>query len=269
MRQRQQKIVEFVKNVGIASYAELAEMFAVSTFTIRRDIDYLAQSRLIAKVKGGAQRIETPSQFREARLPNRMQINLAQKEKIARQAIEFIHPGDTIFLDGSSTIACLARAIASTCHDITVVTNSVLVALELSEAPDIRLIGLGGVFDRETFSYVGLDSDPPSQPFYVDKAFFSCAGFMPERGTYENAAFNRSTKRLAARHAAKVFLLIDSSKFGRRALERVLDTQQINTVITDALENPDSKEQLHNAGINLVLADKSDPTNSRTSRKTP
>jgi len=151
MRQRQQKIVGHVEKVGIASLAELAQLFDVSEFTIRRDIDYLAKSHLVAKVKGGAQRIETPSQFREAHLPGRMQINLGQKERIAARAIEFIRPGDTVFLDGSSTIACLARAVARSCHDITVVTNSILVALELSEATEIRLVGCILIFPLRVY----------------------------------------------------------------------------------------------------------------------
>ena len=254
MRQRQQKIVEYVEKVGIASTAELAQMFGVSEFTIRRDIDYLAQSRLLAKVKGGAQRIQPPTQFSEARLPNRLQINLKQKEKIAAKAIEFIHPGDTIFLDGSSTITCLARAIAQSCHNITVVTNSVLIALELSEASDISLIGLGGIFDRETFSFVGFDAEIPAEPFHVEKAFFSCAGFIPESGTFENAHFNRSTKRLVAQRADKVFLLIDSSKFGRHALVRVLDTNQISILITDKLESPKTIQQLQHHNVSIVQA---------------
>jgi len=256
MRQRQQKIVEHVNSVGIAAYVELAELFGVSAFTIRRDIDYLAQSRLVAKVKGGAQRIETPSQFREAQLPNRMQINVTEKEKIAAKAIEFVHAGDTIFLDGSSTITCLARVIARACRNISVVTNSILVALELSEASDIRLIGLGGVFDRETFSYVGFDADNPAASFYVDKAFLSCTGFVADKGTYENAAFNRNIKRLMAERAEKVFLLIDRSKFGRQALAQVLDTSEISTIITDQVPELETAEEIRRKNVSLVVADK-------------
>jgi DeoR family fructose operon transcriptional repressor len=257
MRQRQQKILEHIHKVGIASLAELAQMFGVSEFTIRRDIDYLASARLLAKVKGGAQRIESPSHFHEARLPSRMKINVAQKEKIAAKALEFIHPGETIFLDGSSTIAALARCIAQTCHNITVVTNSVLVVLELCEGSDIRLIGLGGIFDQETMSYVGFDQGNPTEAFNFDKAFFSCTGFVPLEGTFENAAFNRNTKRLAADHADKVFLLIDESKFGQRALTRVLDTSQLNTVITDKLNSNEINDQLSRQKVRVVVAENS------------
>ena len=129
MRERQRQIVEFVQKFGIASIADLAGRYGVSEFTIRRDIDYLSQSHLVIKVKGGAKRIDTPSQFREAALTLRRQINVEQKEKIARKALEFIEPGDTIFLDGSSTIITLAQLLAKTPPHITVVTNSILIVL--------------------------------------------------------------------------------------------------------------------------------------------
>ena len=253
MRERQRKIVAFVEKAGIASLADLAQQHDVSEFAIRRDIEYLAQSRLLAKIKGGAQRIETPSQFREANLTSRLQINIPQKQAIAAKAIELIHSGETIFIDGSSTTIALAREMARACHNITVVTNSILVALELSEASDITLIGLGGIFDKETFSYVGFENLPANQDsFYVNKAFFSCAGFDPTLGTFENAAFNRSIKRQIAQQADTVVLLIDSSKFSRRALTRVLDPAQINTIITDKIELPHIAEQIQNQNINLI-----------------
>lgn len=233
MRERQQKIVEYVNKVGIASFADLAQLYGVSPFTIRRDIDYLSQSRLLSKIKGGAQRIETPSQFREARLPNRMRINLNQKERIAEKALELIRPGDTIFLDGSSTIACLARLLAKNSRDITVVTNSILITLELSEATNIRLIGLGGIYDPETLSFIGFDAGEDAGSIYIEKAFFSCTGLIPEEGTFENAAFNRNTKRLIAQRANQVYLLLDSSKVGQRALNRVLNINEIDVLITE------------------------------------
>jgi DeoR/GlpR family transcriptional regulator of sugar metabolism len=256
MRQRQQEIVEYVSRVGIASYDDLARLCGVSPFTIRRDVSYLANARLLAKIKGGAQRIETPSQFREAQLQKRMQINIRQKQMIADKALEFIQPGDTIFLDGSTTIACLARALAPLGHNITVVTNSVIVSLELSEASNIRLIGLGGIFDRETYSFVDFDTDAHTNSFYIDKAFFSCTGLIPEEGTFENAAFNRNTKRLIAQKANQVYLLIDFGKLGRRALNHVLQTEQIDVLITDKPLPQSCRDILAEKDVQLYVAAK-------------
>ncbi|TFG49583.1 MAG: DeoR/GlpR transcriptional regulator [Candidatus Brocadiia bacterium] len=256
MRERQQKIVEHVSKVGIASYSELAQLFGVSPFTIRRDVEYLAHSRLLARIKGGAQRIETPSRFIEAQLPNRMQINLREKEQIAEYALSFIRSGDSVFLDGSSTILCLARALAGVNLNITVVTNSVLIALELSQASNIRIIGLGGVFDPETFSFVGFETGAQTDSFYIDKAFLSCTGFIANQGTFDNAAFNRAAKRLNAQRANKVFLLIDSGKFGRRGLNHILKTDEIDVLITDKHPSQDCLEALEKIGVDKQVAAK-------------
>ena len=256
MRQRHQKIVEHMKRVSIVSYDELARLFNVSPFTIRRDVDYLDKAHLLVRIKGGAQKIESPAQFREAQIANRMQINPAQKELIADSAMQFIQPGDSIFLDGSTTVGWLARNLAKHDPEITIVTNSVLISLELAKAQNIRLIGLGGVFDPETYSFVGFDTDSHTDFFHINKAFFSCTGFIPEEGTFENAAFNGYIKRFAAKRADSIFLLVDSSKLGKKALNRVLRTNQIDMLITDKALSEEAQAGLENNGVKTVIADK-------------
>ena len=234
IRERQRQILEYVQKSRIVSLAKLAKNHEVSEFTIRRDIDYLAENGLLVKIKGGAKAIETPLQVKEAKITHRLQTNIAEKEIIARRGIEEINPGDTLFLDGSSTIVTLARFIAKQCSDITVVTNSILISLELADAIDIRIYGLGGNFDRETLSFVG--SDPNSTiatSFYVNKAFLSCAGYMPDQGTFENAMHNSQTKSTIAKNAGEVILCISSEKYGKRALSHVLRNEQIDKIITD------------------------------------
>jgi DeoR/GlpR family transcriptional regulator of sugar metabolism len=258
IRVRQQKIVDYVHAKGITSLAELAQLFNVSEFTIRRDIDYLAGSHLLEKIKGGAKRIETPSQFREAALTSRMRIKVREKEIIAERALAYIEPGDTLFLDGSSTIITLARALANAPREVTVVTNSTLIALELAESPKITLVSLGGIFDHDTYSFVFPENDQSTNPaYYPNKAFLSCAGFIPEEGTFENAARNSPVKRQIAAAAQHVYLLIDSEKFNRRALTRVLNTDQIDAIITDMMPGRTVERVLQAAGISLTTADES------------
>ncbi len=256
MRQRQQKIVEHINKVGIASFDDLGKLFDVSPFTIRRDVDYLDKARLVLRIKGGAQKIDSPTNFREAQIVNRLQINPKEKELIAGCALQFIEPGDSIFLDGSTTVGWLARNLAKHDPEITIVTNSVLISLELARAQNIRLIGLGGIFDPETYSFVGFDPDSHADSFHINKGFFSCTGFIPEEGTFENAAFNGYTKRFAAQRADSVFLLVDSTKLGKKALNSVLRTNQINTMITEkTLKNMDQTE-LETNGVEIVIAGK-------------
>lgn len=254
MRQRQQKIVEHVNKVGIASFDDLGKLFDVSPFTIRRDVDYLDKAHLLVRIKGGAQKIESPTQFREAQIVNRGQINPKEKELIADCAMQFIQPGDSIFLDGSTTVSWLARDLLKLDPEITIVTNSLLISLELATAQNIRLIGLGGVFDTETYSYVGFEPDSQSDSFHINKAFFSCTCLIPEEGTYENAAFNAHTKRFASSRADEVYVLADSNKFGKKALIRVLETNRIDTLITDKALNDEDLKAFENNNVKVVLA---------------
>ena len=256
MRQRQQKIVERVKMVGIASYDDLARLFNVSPFTIRRDVDYLDKARLLVRIKGGAQKIDSPIQFHEAQIANRMQVNPVEKELIADCAMQFMEPGQSLFLDGSTTVGWLARNLAKIDPEITIVTNSVLISLELAKAQNIRLIGLGGVFDPETYSFVGFESDSHSDSFHFNKAFFSCTGIIPEEGTYENAAFNAHTKRFAAQRAEEVYLLVDSSKLGKKALNRVLKTSRIDVFVTEKTLSEKDASAFEKNNVQVVIAGK-------------
>ncbi len=255
MRQRQQKIVEHINKVGIASFDELGRLFNVSPFTIRRDVDYLDKSHLLTRIKGGAQKLDSPAPFREAQITNRLQINAAEKEKLAEVAIRFIEPGDSIFLDGSTTINWLAKTLAKLDPEITIVTNSMLISLELAQTQNIRLIGLGGIFDAETYSFVGFEPDSQADSFHINKAFFSCTSVVPGEGTYENAAFNSATKRFAAGRAEKVYLLADSSKLGKKALVRVLKTHEIDVFITDRELNQNDLQTLADNNVQVVIAD--------------
>ena len=254
MRQRQQKIVEHINNVGIASFDDLGKLFDVSPFTIRRDVDYLDKAHLVLRVKGGAQKMDSPTQFREAQIINRMQVDPKAKELIADCAMQFIEPGDSIFLDGSTTVSWLARNLARLDPEITIVTNSLLISLELAKAQNIRLIGLGGVFDPETYSFVGLEPDSQADSFHINKAFFSSTCIVPEEGTYENAAFNGYTKRFAAKRSDKVYLLADANKLGKKALTRVLKTSQIDVLMTDKTLSEKDASAFEKNDVEVVVA---------------
>ena len=253
VRSRQQRLLQHVNTVGVASVAELARLCGVSEMTIRRDVDHLDRSKLLMKVKGGAQRLEEVVRFHEAHLRTRMTMNVASKQRIAARAAGLIAAGDTIFLDGSTTIICLARLLAQTDQEITVVTNSVLVELELAGAKNIRLIGLGGIFDHETFSLCPMDEGADLAGCHVKKAFLSCTAFAVEEGTFENSTFNMAIKRRVARSAETICLLVDVSKLGQKALHRVLDTGDIDVLVTeDSLEDA-ALDALSRRGVAVYL----------------
>lgn len=232
--QRQQAITELLESGGAATYQELAERLSVSGMTIRRDVDKLATRGTVIKTLCGVQLATAPADFYESQLTSRLSVHTREKRAIARLALEQIESGQTVFLDGSTTCIELARCIAKHRRQVTVVTNSVLVCRELGAGNDNTIIALGGQYDPPTFCCVGTTAESHAGEFFADKAFFSAKGFVPADGTYESSLELLRIKRIVASQSAQVVLLVDHSKFGRRALCKVLDVAQINTLITDS-----------------------------------
>ena len=255
IRSRQQKILEYINKSGLASVKDLASIYSVSQMTIRRDIDHLAQAKLLCKIKGGAQCLEESVKFHEAHLRARLETNVAAKQRLADKAASLIDPGDTVFLDGSTTMICLAQVLARYNRRITVVTNSVLIALELVNAENVRLLSLGGVFDRETFTFTLPAGGNAGFDYHFAKAFMSCSGFVPGEGTYENSVANLSLKRQVARNADTVHLVVDTEKFGKRALNRVLGMEDIDMLITEPAYDAQYKTLISKCGISECLTD--------------
>jgi DeoR/GlpR family transcriptional regulator of sugar metabolism len=232
--ERHQAIVEYLDTVGACTYQDLAKLFGVSEMTIRRDVDKLVQKRDVIKIFGGLQTAHAPENLYESPIQPRLAIHRREKGQIARAAIQQIKPAQTIFLDGGTTCIVLARRIAKELCGLTVVTHSALVCLEVGRTASNTIFNLGGQFDPASACCVGPTTEELARRFFVDVGFFSTKGFLPEEGTFESSLATLRIKQIVAEQAARVVLLVDHSKFGQRALCKVLDIGQIHEVITDA-----------------------------------
>jgi len=254
IKARQQQILEWLERVGAGSYPELARVLGVSTMTVRREVDQLATRGLVIKTLGGVQRADAPSYLLETAVQGRMNQNRLEKQAIARTAIELAEGAETLFLDGSTTCLELAKLISRRMRGLTVVTNSALTALELGRNRNNAVIGIGGEFDPNSCCFVGSGAEDSAERFYVDVAMISTMGFLPTEGTFESTVANFRVKQILSRRARKVALLVDHSKFGQRALARVLDINEIHCVVTDAATPEAALEPLAGAGIELRRA---------------
>ena len=252
--QRQQAITELLETGGAATYQELAAWLGVSGMTVRRDVDKLATQGTVIKTLGGVQLATAPADFYESQLTSRLSVHTREKRAIARQALAQIESGETIFLDGSTTCIELARCVARHRRQVTVVTNSVLICRELGGGNDNTIVALGGQYDPPTFCCVGPTAESQAGELFANKAFFSTKGFVPEEGTYESSLDLLRIKRIVASQSAEVVLLVDHSKFGRRALCKVLDVSQINMVITDSRVGREHVALLAKDGRQVVVA---------------
>ena len=253
-KQRQRTIVELLEIEGAATYQELTTRLDVSAMTVRRDVDKLATQGAVIKTLGGAQVATAPSDFYESPLGSRLSVHTREKRAIARLALEEIESGDTVFLDGGTTCIELARCLSRHRRQVTVLTNSVLICREMGCSNDNTTVAMGGQYDPATFCCVGPIAESQAGQFFADKAFFSTKGFVVSEGTYESSLALFRIKRIVASQSAEVLLLADHSKFGQRALCKVLDVSQIDVVITDSCIQEQHVSLLARGKCRMVVA---------------
>jgi len=252
--ERRQAMVEYLDVVGAAGYQDLAKLFGVSEMTIRRDGESMAERGEVGKILGGLQAAKAPEDLYETSVQPRLAVHRTEKRQIARVAVQQIKAPQTIFLDGGSTCIVLARRIAKELSGLTVVTNSALVCLELGRNTTNTVFSLGGQFDAVGMGCAGPATEELARRFFVDIAFLSTKGFLPDEGTFESSLPTLRIKQIVAEQAARVVVLADHSKFGRRALCKVLDIGQIHEVITDAGIAPADLALVERQGVAVRIA---------------
>jgi DeoR/GlpR family transcriptional regulator of sugar metabolism len=265
--EREPLILEHLEPNRASSYEELAKLFRVSVMTIRRDVDRLAQRGMAIKTLGGAQKAATETgNLHETALLSRLSKQRREKRAIARRALDLIEDGQTLFIDGGTTCLELAKLIAREKKGLTVITNSVMVCRDVGQNAENLVIGLGGQYDPVSLSFVGAASLEEAAKFFPDMAVFSTKGFIPGEGTYESFVPTLRIKQIIVRHCMRVVLLADHTKFGQRALRKVLDVSQIHDVITDAETPAAALASLKKRGTRVWITD-ADDLNKRPARR--
>ncbi|AIQ23338.1 DeoR/GlpR family DNA-binding transcription regulator [Paenibacillus sp. FSL E2-8871] len=245
---RYERIVELVNERGSIRVSELSTLCQVTEETIRRDLDRLEKAGRLLRSHGGAVSLrdrqpETPYAEREI-------MNAAEKQQIAREAVMMIKPGDRILLDASTTAWYMASHLPD--MPLTVLTNSIRVAAELSGKERIDVISTGGQLSRRSMSFVGHLAERSLELYHVDKMFFSCKGFHLERGASESNELQAMVKRKMISIAEQVILLCDSSKFGIQAFTHVATTSELDVVITDYSPATEQLKQLQELNIAIT-----------------
>lgn len=227
--ERYEKIVQLVNERGSMRVSELSELFQVTEETIRRDLDRLEQAGRLRRSHGGA--VSVKEQQPEIPYFEREITHVAEKKRIAQEAIKLIEPQDRILLDASTTAWYMALNIPDI--SLTVLTNSIKVATELSSKEKIEVIATGGLLAQRSLSFVGPLAERSLDAYHVDKAFLSCKGVHLYRGISESNEMQARIKQKMIGMADQVVLLADSSKFGIQAFTRVAELNQVDIIITD------------------------------------
>jgi DeoR/GlpR family transcriptional regulator of sugar metabolism len=227
---RRQTILGIVSS-GDANVEELSLHFRVSESTIRRDLAELANSGRIVRTYGGAALLREDR--RESSLGERIHLQRAQKDAIARLAALQIHDGDTLILDAGTTTAALARQLCGR-RKLHVITNNIAVLMTLSNEPEISLTVLGGRLRKMGMGTVGPLTELTLSRMTADKVFLGADGLVAGRGLCEANQEQAALKEKMIERASEVFVLADASKLGFAGQQAWTPLDRPWTLITDS-----------------------------------
>ena len=228
--ERKMKILDLLNDSLSITVSDLAHSFDVSESTIRRDLQDLEVQGYLKRTHGGAVALEVAS-F-EPTFQEKAVYFPEEKSGIAQAAISLIRPGDTLLLDSGTTTLQIARQLPD--NDITVITNSLSIARELSSLKHIHLLVLGGEFRTNTEALVGPLTELILAQLNVDKLFLGANGIDNVRGITTPNAVEAATKQAMITSAREVILVADRSKLDKVNLYKICDLSAIDAFITDS-----------------------------------
>lgn len=247
---RRNQIVELINQKRTVQNAELMERFGISIETVRRDLEYLEQQGYLRRVYGGA--VVNVTLGSEPEYENRTQAQLREKNAIAAAAAKLIRPNETIYLGVGTTVQAMTQHVKEF-MGLTVFTNALRTAVELSEVPGCSVILPGGQLRPKELTLSGFPAEENFAHFNVDKAFIGIGG-ITENGVSDFHIGEARVHRKLIKNARESIVLADSSKLGVRAMNNVCQLDEIDIVITDDKAPKHIVKALAQAGIRVIIA---------------
>jgi DeoR/GlpR family transcriptional regulator of sugar metabolism len=250
--ERRRVIAESIRSRGVVSVAEMAERLGTTEITLRRDLRAMAKDGLLVRTHGGA---VLPAAFgHEPSYSEKARQAAAEKTAIARLALTMIQPGDSILLGPGTTTLALARLLV-TSPELTVVTNSLLVAQALMEAPHVEVIITGGTLRRSIHALVGPAAEDAVRALRASQAFISGNGFTADRGLSTPSPLVAAIDRALASAAQQVVVLADYTKIGEETMCQTVPVARVHTLITDSKASAGDLEAIRAAGVDVRVAE--------------
>jgi len=225
---RKREILALLKRDGQVIAKEVSRSMRVSEDTIRRDLREMAQEGLLQRVHGGA----LPASSAIADFAGRESITTEGKKAIGRAAAQMIRAGQVVILDGGTTAREIARHIPLELQ-LTIVTHSPTIALELVNHPQVEVILIGGRLFKHSLVAVGAEAIEAIARIHADTYFMGVTGVHPKTGLttgdYEEAA----VKRALSHAAAETIVLASSEKLNAASPYSVVPLAEISGILTE------------------------------------
>jgi len=247
LNKRQNRILEILGKDDRTSVNTLAEMLEVSSVTIRQDLNSLEGQGLLRRVHGGAVLKDADD------LSNRLAYNYERKLQIARKLSAYVNEGETILIESGSVNVLLARELLKD-KKVTILTTNVYLARQFRKVEQARIIILGGMYQHDSETLVGKITRACIDQLNIHKAFIGIDGYTSEAGFTSRDMLRAEISTYIIAKARDVFIVSDSSKFGRTELTNVCYPGDIQHIATNRDLNPKYLEEFREAGVDLILA---------------
>ena len=253
---RQEEISRLILDKGSITVSELAQTFSVSAMTIHRDLNELVDQGVIRRFHGGAS--AQPSGVFESSIRYRMSTMKDEKLAIAVEAAAMVEAGMAVLLDEGSTTLALAPLLIEI-SPLTIITNYLEVMKVFSQVRGVRLISLGGQYMSNHDSFVGVQCIENLRSLRADIAFLSTSA-VSNGAAYHQEQEIVLVKRAMMQSASRRVLLVDHSKLGRMALNRVADLREFDALITDSGSDGEQRQDLLNYEVSFTTAQYRQPS---------
>lgn len=237
----------------------LARRFAVSPSTIRRDLNHLHEQQLVTRTRGGAVattvNYDLPIRYRKA-------TRGSEKIRIGQAAAALVGPGDVVGINGGTTTTEVARAIAERQppegeserdQQITIVTNAINIASEMTVRRHVKLVMTGGVSRLQSFELTGPLAYDTLSKIDLDYAILGVDAFDPRSGAKALDEEEAHINQLMARQARQVVVVADSSKLSVRAFAHICPLNAVDRLITDSEAPPETVERIREGGVEVLV----------------
>lgn len=248
--ERKSKIIESLNKYGKVKVCDLSQRYEVSEVTIRRDLQELEEDKLIKRVHGGAV-LNDNTKF-EPTFSEKIDKFYDEKESVGSLAASMIVDGDTVALDAGTTTLSIARHIVA--KNITVLTNSVDIAYELTKKQDVEVIVTGGALRWETRAMVGPVADNTLKNFRVDKAFIGTNAICIINGLSTPNIIEANTKREMIKIAKQTIVVCDHTKFNTVSFAKIVDLDSVDIIITDNKLDAELLEKFEEKDVKIMIA---------------
>jgi DeoR/GlpR family transcriptional regulator of sugar metabolism len=253
---RTEEILKELLRTGEVAVSELVQQLKVSPATIRRALRSLERKGLLRRTHGGAVPLEPPlyEPFRHvSSFHEQEKHRVLEKREIGLAAAELVADGETIAIGAGTTTTQMARSIRHR-KGITIVTNAINIAMELSHRDDLKVMVTGGWVSGSWFALVGPGAIQSAGEMFVDKAFIGVDGIHAEHGLTTNYPDQATIHRAMVKQARRTIVVADHHKLGVVGTALICAIADVQTLITDRAAPDEALAPFSAAGVEVQRA---------------